>query len=78
MPSRVYFLFILLSNMVQPIFFMKELFATGAAFYNVSFVVVPGVPDELVIASKLFMAVFTFVSFMTQEAHGIVKAGRWL
>ncbi len=78
MPSRVYFLFILLSNVVQPVFFMKKLFATRAAFYNVPLVVVPRVPDELVIAPKLFMAIFAFVSFMTQEAHGIVKAGRWL
>jgi hypothetical protein len=39
---------------------------------------VPGVPDHFVIARKLFMAIFAFVLFMTQEAHGIAKVAAWL
>lgn len=39
---------------------------------------VTGMSDEFVIAPEFHMAIFAFLFFMTQEAHGIVKESRWL
>jgi len=50
-PAGVYLLFVLFTNMVQPVFFMKKLFAAIAALENMTLVGVLCMFNQLIIGA---------------------------